>query len=424
MSRIMLINPPFYRFMGSHNNDSRLGLGYLSAILRRAGHEVAQYNADYMDEHEYASQVRLFNESEAFFDNIRMPNNPVYTEVYKTILGYKPDIVGITVMAGTLVQSEIIANFCANHNIRVIVGGTMVTLALAEMVQNSDFHQLIPGEGEKVIVQAIAHPERRIMVGMNTANLDTLPFPDRDNFIVGNDRMAHGSVASARGCTFRCKYCSNSILGGEVRFRSIKNVVDEIEQIVSRFGQTDFRFFDDTFTVNKKRVLEFSNEVKNRNLKITFLVETRVDCLDLDTILALKSAGMTRAKLGIESGSEKILKIYKPQYNKDAIRNVVRILKENDINPSLNWMFGFPEETDADLRDSIDFALELAGSWNTISSLAPYYGTDLFDELPEAERKNWRGFYHTMKKPVMNPDLSENLINEFLDINNKLGLCR
>ena len=422
--KIVLLNPPFYRFLGSHNNDSRLGLGYLSAILTRAGYDVQQYNADYLSSKDYASQKGLFEHSMDFADSVKKPYHPIYVDIFNTIDRLKPDIVGMTVMAGTVIQSEIIAKYCSDHGIRVIVGGTMVTLALSEMIKNPSFHQLVAGEAEKVIVQAVEHPERRIIVGTTPSDLNTLPFPQRNNFIGEQDEIAHGSIQTARGCQMRCKYCVNHLLGGEIRFRNPRNVVNEIEQLVKDYGVKNFRIFDDTFTVNKNRVFEICEEILKRRLNITFFIETRVDCLDREIIEALKIAGMNKAKLGIESGSERILKIYKPQYNKDKIRNVVSILKENDIFVSLNWMFGFPEETDADLQASIDFATELHGDWNTISSLAPYYGTDLFDELPEDKKNSWKGYFHTMKHPVMNDRLSETLITKFLDINNELGLER
>lgn len=415
--KIMLLNPPFYKFLNSHNNDSRIGLGYLSAVLRKAGYDVVQYNPDYMSKEDYATQQGLFTASTDFIDAVRKPYHPVYKDIYDTIDREKPDIVGLTVMAGTVFQAEMIAKYCSDHDIRVIVGGTMVTLALSEMMKNHNFHQLVPGEGEKVIVQAVEHPERRVIVGINTSNLNILPFPDRDNFIGDTSEISHSGIQTARGCNNRCKYCSNHLLGGEVRFRSPANVVTEIQDILNKYGQRKFRIFDDTFTVNKKRVIEFCAEVKYRRLDIEFLIETRVDCLDEAMILELKSAGMNAVKLGIESGSNKILKIYKPQYNKDDIRKVVKILRDNELFVSLNWMFGFPEETDDDLEDSIAFARELGADHNTISSLAPYYGTDLFDELGDYDKMQWKGYFHTMKKPIMNDNLSEDLIDEFLAVN-------
>lgn len=414
---MLLINPPFYRFQNSHNNDSRLGLGYISATLRKAGIEVYQYNGDYEPTDKFAKQTDLYKASESFIDEIRKPHHPIYAEIYELIDKEKPDVVGMTVMAGTVIQAEMIAKYCSDHNIRVIVGGPMITLALWEFVKHDYFHQLIPGEAEKVIVQAINHPERRIVVGSPTNNINTLPFPDRDNFLNDDSNMTHGSILSARGCPFNCKYCAHAIMGGEIRFRSAKNVADELEYIIDNFGQRTFRFFDDTFTLNKKRVYDLCSEIKFRRLDIEFLIETRVDCLDPKIIVALKEVGLKTAKLGIESGSKKILKIYKPQYNKDDIRKVIKSLRDNDIGITLNWMFGFPEETNADLEESIAFAKELNGDWNTISSLAPYYGTDLFDELPEEKKIGWKGWYHTMKTPIMNDGLDPKLIDEFLAVN-------
>ena len=126
---------------------------------------------------------------------------------------------------------------------------------------------------------------------------------------------------------------------------------------------------------------------------------------------------MNNVKIGIESGSPRILEIYKPGITVEKIRKVVRDLRKNDVGVTLNWMFGFPEETDDDLKASIDLARELKSDWDTISSLSPYYGTDMFDLLDEEAKKKWKYFYHTMKVPVMNPNLDPELIEEFLFIN-------
>lgn len=417
--RILLCTPPFYRFLGSHNAQSRLGTGYLSAILRKEGHDVWQYNADYEPDATFGTQEKLFEKSLSFAEAVLDPAHRVYRDVCDTIMKFKPDIVGFTAMAGTVAQVEMLAKYCHDRGIRTIVGGVMVTLALSEMIKNPYYDQLVPGEAERVICQAVNHPERRIVVGMNVANLDTLPYPDRDNYITGNDKLTHDSVQTSRGCSFRCKYCVNFLLGGEIRVRKPEHVVREMRHITDHYGQRTFRFFDDTFSANKPRVLEFCRLVKEANMKIEFTIETRVDCLDGEILLELKEIGLKRVKLGVESGSERILKIYKPQYDKKEIRRIVKVLKGLGIETSINWMFGFPEETDEDLRQSIAFARELGATHNTISSLAPYYGTDLFDLLPTEQKKSWKGLMHTMKKPIMNPGLDEALIDEFLAVNNE-----
>jgi radical SAM superfamily enzyme YgiQ (UPF0313 family) len=414
--KILLISPPFYRFLGSVSNDVRLSLGYLSAVLRKQGHEVAQYNPD--SGIEFATQKELFDATDRFAKDIVKPHHAIYQECYKVIEDYAPDIVGMTVLSGNVIQTEILAKYCHDAGIRVIVGGPMVTLALDKMMEYPFYDQLIPGEAEEVMFRALRNSKSRVVVGIPTNNLDSVPYPDRDNYIGPNAGCTQRSgLISMRGCPFHCRYCAHWILGGAVRYRSTQNIMGEIEILHDRYNQTFLRFFDDTFVLNRARVVELCSAIIKREWNLEFLAETRVQGLDESILSIMYHAGLRKLKLGIESGSQAMLDKYKQGTKLETIREIIPLIKKTGIEVHANWLYGFPDETNEDLQATINLIHELDCDWNTISSLAPYPGTELFEELDDKSKASWKYFYHNVKQPVMNKNLSMDLIEELLAVN-------
>jgi len=220
-----------------------------------------------------------------------------------------------------------------------------------------------------------------------------------------------------RGCPFKCKYCCHWIMGGQIRYRSTDNIMGELELLHDRYEQKFIRFYDDTFVLNRQRVIDLCYALIKKEWDLDFLVETRVQGLDEAIVSMMKRAGLIKIKLGIESGSQRILNEYKQGTKLETIREVIPMLKKAGIEVHGNWLYGFPNETDDDLRETISLIHELDCNWNTISSLAPYPGTELFEQLDEKSQSNWKLFYHNVKQPVMNKNLSMALIEELLAVN-------
>jgi len=414
--KILLISPPFYRFLGSVSNDVRLSLGYLSAVLRKLGHTVAQFNPDCGTE--YSTQKELFDNTDRFAKDIVKPHHAVYQECYNTIDNFAPDIVGMTVLSGNVIQTEILAKYCHDNNIHTWVGGPMATLALDKLMEYPFYDQLIPGEAEEIMARVIRNPKSRVIVGMPTNNLDSIPYPDRDNYIgPHSDKVTRSGLISMRGCPFKCKYCCHWIMGGQIRYRSTDNIMGELELLHDRYNQHFIRFYDDTFVLNRRRVIDLCAAMIKKDWDMDFLVETRVQGLDESIISMMKRAGLVKIKLGIESGSQRMLDEYKQGTKLETIREVIPMIKKAGIEVHGNWLYGFPNETDDDLRATISLIHELDCDWNTISSLAPYPGTELFEQLDEKSQNNYKLFYHNVKQPVMNKNLSMDLIEELLAVN-------
>ena len=135
----------------------------------------------------------------------------------------------------------------------------------------------------------------------------------------------------------------------------------------------------------------------------------------------MKRAGCIRIKIGAESGSDRILKLIRKGVTKEKIRKTVTLIKEAGLPLTVYFMTGFPQETNEDLRQTIEFAQELDADYNSLSILAPYYGTEIWDNLENSgkkpDREHWDYFYHQSQEMLLNDDLDPELIGQFWALN-------
>ena len=137
----------------------------------------------------------------------------------------------------------------------------------------------------------------------------------------------------------------------------------------------------------------------------------------------MKRSGCIRLKTGIESGSDKILKRVQKGINVKKIKEVVKMIKESDISLTTYFMIGFPGETDDDIKKTIKLADEIRSDYNSLSVVAPYYGTQVYSDLEKEgfdfDKPHWEYFYHQSKEMIINSNISKHLVDEFFNINEK-----
>ena len=204
------------------------------------------------------------------------------------------------------------------------VGGTHPTLDPEGTLAGEEFDYAIRGEGELTFLELADNPEEEKIKGLSfkkdnqiihnesrpfIEDLNTLPYPCRDSFLNDTRYLDFGHLITGRGCPFACAYCASQQLWGRtVRFRSVSNVISELEYLKTNYNPSVIHFVDDTFTLNKDRAKEICQQIINKRLGIKWVCDTRVDCLDEELVALIKSAGCIRVKIGAESGSNRILK--------------------------------------------------------------------------------------------------------------------
>jgi len=161
-----------------------------------------------------------------------------------------------------------------------------------------------------------------------TPDLDSIPFPARrlpfDRYTVLNERAIIGSIITSRGCPFNCIFCSSSLFYGRLyRARSPKNVVDEVEDLVQKYGLKYVEFIDDTMTVNKGRAESIARKIIKRRLDVSWGFGSRVDLVNEDMLRLFKRAGCGVFYMGIESGSDRIIKALKKGITLDQVKAAI-----------------------------------------------------------------------------------------------------
>lgn len=163
-----------------------------------------------------------------------------------------------------------------------------------------------------------------------------------------------------RGCPFSCTYCTSSTFWKRnYRLKSPDRIIEEIIYFRKKYGIRSFRFSHDAFTVNKNLVSEICDRIINEKLDIVWVCTSRIDCITEDLILKMKLAGMIRIELGVESGSARIQKLINKKLNLTRVRHVVKFLLSEGIDVVLFFMFGFPQEEEDDLSDTLALQLDL-----------------------------------------------------------------
>ena len=423
--RILLCVPPFYRFLGSHNNSIHLGLGYLSSQLRREGHVVKQVNFDYLPTNDYANQKKLFEYADQYRLNVHNNYNPKWKEIEIAIEKFSPDIVGISVFSSSTRQVEIIANKCKRLEKKpvVLVGGPMATIAPELLKDIKEFDVIVRGQAESMIGNIVRRDDKRgrgKVYCVPPEYLDALPLPDRHNYLNDYRYLNLSPLITSRGCKFNCKGCAHKIMGGSYRYRSTANVIEEMYRLWCEHDTNFVRIFDDSFTMDRGRVIHLCKAMIKERMDIHYLAETRIDLLDPELLKVMRESGCQRLKVGIESGSKKVLKWLRKGISVKQMERGCKMVKDAGIELTVNTMFGMPDETNKDLQKTIDLCKKIDADYVTISSYVPYPGSEVFDLVPQDRRKEYPYWTHTSRYPVLNDKLDQGLIDDLLNLNEGL----
>jgi radical SAM superfamily enzyme YgiQ (UPF0313 family) len=327
-----------------------------------------------------------------------------YKNLKKKIREKKPDIVGITAMTFTLIDVIKTAKIAKemNPNIKVILGGPHPTIYPKETAALKEIDFCIIGEGEKPITELLKninnYDKLRNVKGLAfkigeeiidngqsefISNLDEMPFPARHlilykkYFSSVSPNFPITTMFTSRGCPYKCLFCDRPQLGKIFRARSPKNVVNEMEEC-QKMGIKEIFIYDDTFGVDRKRVIDICDEILKRNLKITWDVRTRVDTVDEEILTKMKKAGCLRIHYGVEAGTQKILNVLRKSITLEQIKKAFYWTKRVGIQTLAYFMIGSPTEIKEDVLATIKFMKKLNPDYAHIAITTPFPATDLY----------------------------------------------
>ncbi|MEE9613353.1 MAG: radical SAM protein, partial [Thermodesulfobacteriota bacterium] len=183
-------------------------------------------------------------------------------------------------------------------------------------------------------------------------------------------------------------------LGKTFRARSPENVVDELEEC-ARMGIHDFLFYDDTFTVNRQRVVAICDGIVRRKLDIGWDIRARVDTVTEEMLRALKAAGCRGIHYGVEAGTEKILEVLNKNIGIGRVKEVFELTRKYDIPILAYFMIGNPTETEEDIHETFEVMKSLNPDYVHMTILTPFPATRIYyDGLKSGVIKKdyWREF--------------------------------
>lgn len=187
-------------------------------------------------------------------------------------------------------------------------------------------------------------------------------------------------VQSIRGCPYQCNYCVKSF-GTKTTVLNPEDVILHIKELKKLFNINSLRFIDDTFTFDKERVIKICKLIVEEKLKIDWTCLSRPDNLNEEMLTWMKKAGCKRIYLGVETGSQKMLDLYKKRINREEAIQKILLCKKIGIQSAAFLMIGHPNETEKDIDETLSFILESKVNLISVSPLTPYPGTSLFKDL-------------------------------------------
>jgi anaerobic magnesium-protoporphyrin IX monomethyl ester cyclase len=373
-----------------YDNDSFIhwfpqGLGYIAAVLRKAGHKVAIYQ---QDQYHY-------------------PESHLVDYLKKN----KFDVIGVSVVGGYYQYRKLLKISEAINSVPnrpfYIIGGHGPAPEPEYFLKKTGADVVVIGEGENTAVElmevlekkrslaavkGIAYLDKGKLVVTPTReliqDLDTIPFPAWDMFpmdyysLVREANVKNSQrvflVLSGRGCTFQCNFCYRMDKG--FRPRSEEGIIEEIQLLKKDYQISHIIFSDELLMSSTERTINLCEAFIKAKLNVTWTCNGRLNYAKPEVLKIMKRAGCVFINYGIESMDDKALKAMgKALTTKQIISGVEATLAEG-ISPGLNIIFGNIGETKEVLQKGVDFLLNYDdhSQLRTIRPVTPYPGSPLY----------------------------------------------
>lgn len=379
MLDVLLANAPVNKRTKHSRMNPPLGLAYIASVLRQNGFGVSaeDFNVSNFTEERVAGLVERRH----------------------------PRVLGISSTTETYLNGLKIAEIAkqVDPEIKVVMGGPHVSVLFQEVAQEKAVDVVVRGEGEFTMLELAGHLirnegsigeikgiafERDGVVAVTpqrdfVCDVDSLPIPARELFPLPMYQQPAQVLMSRGGCPFNCVFCSvNNIWHGQRRFRSTDNVIEEIRSISQDTGLGDIGFSDDTFTLNRSRVLDLCQKavILRDEFSWAWSCTTRVDLVDPALLTAMRDAGCYRVTYGVETGAQEVLDRVGKRITLDQVRRATGSALDQGMSVLCSFMFPHPWDTEETIREQAAFMRELVdmGAMVTMALTTPFPGTEYY----------------------------------------------
>jgi anaerobic magnesium-protoporphyrin IX monomethyl ester cyclase len=338
--------------------------------------------------------------------------NPYWKQTLERCLKDAPLCVGVTSMTGPQISSALEVSKAVKEfdpHMPVVWGGVHATLLPKQTLENPSIDIVVIGEGEKVFLNLLRELELRKSLDTvkgivfkkhglfvqteaeETVDLDLLPIPpyhlvDVEAYIGSQGKYLDKSTRSliffsSRGCPYRCGYCCNpQIYKSKWRGMAADNAYEQAAELVIKYQLDAINFHDEELFVSKNRIDRMAQLIGGR---FNWWAQSRMDRIGAMNLPLLEKGGLIGLQPGIESGSDRILKLVRKEETVSTMKETNRKLSRTSIRPLYNFMMGFPTETYVELMQSVDLATTLIdenpnAEITGFYSFIPYPGTSLY----------------------------------------------
>ncbi len=379
-----------------------LGIAYLSRYLRKSGFTTEVFDVNrglYRMASEEDKSLWDFERKDDWseensFDKIKEILNDQLTYCTEKIMSTDAPLIGLSVNQNSILFARELAYRIKSHSSRIVIAGGIGCYNKHERARlkiGRFFDAFVIGEGEETLEEVarvvienegviknipgvISNSEDEVGFSPRPAikDLDNIPFPTYEEFNL-EDYTAKPKVLSLlanRGCVGRCTFCNDCVYTGPYRFRNPQHVVGEIMYHIKHNNVHDFSFNDLLINGNLRQLNSLCDSIIQENLKIHWVAQavTRRD-MDLKLLTKMREAGCHTLQFGIESGSDKILRMMRKMSTVADAERVLGHAHKIGIRNWVNIIVGYPGEEEQDFKKTINFVRRNRGNIDRVVSL-------------------------------------------------------
>ncbi len=324
-----------------------LGLAYIASVLKSNSYDVKIIDVNFMKK-----DLDFLSEKVKEFDVL------CFSTMIGTSLGFILDMIDHLKM---------------NHN-KILVGGPLANIEPERFLNETKSDIVIIGEGEETIINLMNYLEKKKSLKdvkgicfkeegriirtteREPIDLDKYPFPywegfDMEKYFTERAEISGRgmSMFTSRGCPFNCQFCTHPF-GKKWEGRSVENMIEEVRILTQRYKVRGIRFVDDDFMFSKERIMAFCKELRKEKLDITWMCEARANDIKFGIVKTMIDLGCTTIRLGLESGSPRMLKYMCKGVTLDIMKDAIITLDKAGLPIKGGFMIGMPTETVKDVK--------------------------------------------------------------------------
>lgn len=418
--KVALVNPPWYSPVPEKFSAANLGLSYLASWLKSKGHEIIPVDALYGNAVE--SVPVNFKYQEAFrigvsYDNIasQIPQNIDYIGIAAPFSNHKRIIQELS----TVLKKS-------HPRSKIMIGGPYPSTSPEELADLPHVDFGFNGEAEIAVDELLAGKSFENIKGLAWWNngkvqvngrtetikdLDSIPFPDRSLFHCneildtrGSARIREGveikykkvrgvPLITSRGCPYDCNFCSIHFMNGyKWRYRSPRNVVDEMIELKERYNVEELAILDDHLNGKRDRFLQILDLMISENVGLQWALPNgiRVDLLDREVMQRMKEAGCNNVVLGVQTGSQKMVERMNTKLDLAKVDKIAAIGKEIGLNMAAFLIVAYPGEDKQTFNESLSFCMRIGRKYGIkdwrINIARAYPNTNMYNEV---KKNDW-----------------------------------